>query len=335
MLGGLAARRDARQRRRAATSACSAPTRPPPTACGAVFEATDRAWEAERLPERRPPGHRRAGDGGAQRAPVPGVARGLPAHRPPRAVQLLRGVHPHRGLDVQPARQVAEGDARASRGAGRSRRSTTCSPRTSGARTTTASRTRTPASSTTWSTRRPRSCACTCRPTPTCLLSVADHCLRSRDYVNVIVAGKQPAPQWLTMDEAVRALHARHRHLGVGEHRRGATPRRRAGVRRRRARRSRRSPPPTCCASTCRGLRVRLVNVVDLMRLRARRAEHPHGLSDAEFDALFTRRPARDLRLPRLPVAHPPAHLPAHQPRATSTCAATWRRGPPRRPSTC
>ena len=61
---------------------------------------------------RRPPRARRARHGGAERAPVPGLAGGLPADRPPRAVQLLRGVHPHRRLDVQPARQVAEGHAR-------------------------------------------------------------------------------------------------------------------------------------------------------------------------------------------------------------------------------
>ena len=116
---------------------------------GDVFEATDRAWEAETLPDRRglaPDGPR---DGGALGAPVPGLARGLPADRPARPLQLLRGVHPHRRLDVQPAREVAEGDARRSRGGGRSRRSTTCSARTSGGRTTTASRTRIPASSTT------------------------------------------------------------------------------------------------------------------------------------------------------------------------------------------
>ena len=59
---------------------------------------------------RRPPRPHGPGDGGAVRAPVPGLARGLPAHRPPRPVQLLRGLHPHRRLDVQPARQVAEGD---------------------------------------------------------------------------------------------------------------------------------------------------------------------------------------------------------------------------------
>ena len=107
------------------------------------------------------------GDGGAVGAPVPGLAGGLPADRPARHVQLLRGVHPHHRLDVQPARQMAQDHQRRSPGAARSRRSTTCCPRTSGARTTTASRTRTPASSTTSSTRRPRSSGSTCRPTPT------------------------------------------------------------------------------------------------------------------------------------------------------------------------
>ena len=66
---------------------------------------------AERLETRRPPLPGRPRDGDAQRAPVPGLARGLPAHRAPRRVQLLRGVHPHRRLDVQPARQMAEGHA--------------------------------------------------------------------------------------------------------------------------------------------------------------------------------------------------------------------------------
>ena len=93
---------------------------------------------------------RRPRHGDAQRAPVPGLAGGLSAHRPPRLLLLLRGVHPHHRLDVQPARQVAEGHAATFPGGGRSPRSTTCSPRTSGGRTTTASATRTPASSTTW-----------------------------------------------------------------------------------------------------------------------------------------------------------------------------------------
>jgi len=56
-------------------------------------------------------------------------------------------------------------------------------------------------------------------PDANCLLSVTDHCLRSRNYVNVVIAGKQPAPQWLTMDGGGQALHGRHRHLGVGEQR--------------------------------------------------------------------------------------------------------------------
>ena len=64
----------------------------------------------------------RPGDGGAVRAPVPGLAGGLPADRPARAVQLLRGVHPHRRLDVQPAREVAEDHAAHPVAARRSRR---------------------------------------------------------------------------------------------------------------------------------------------------------------------------------------------------------------------
>ena len=95
---------------------------------GAVFEV-DRprvGW-----PRRLPTDEHLAPDGRVMevlsRAPLPGLARGLPADRPARPLQLLRGVHPHHRLDVQPAREVAEGDARASRGGGRSRRSTTCS----------------------------------------------------------------------------------------------------------------------------------------------------------------------------------------------------------------
>ena len=55
-------------------------------------------------------------------------------------------------------------------------------------------------------------------PDANTLLSVADHCLRSRNYVNVIVAGKQPAPQWLDMDAAI-GIARRRRHLGMGEQR--------------------------------------------------------------------------------------------------------------------
>ena len=124
-------------------------------------------------------------------------------------------------------------------------------------------------------------------PDANCLLSVGDHCLRSRHYVNVD-RGRQAAGARLPDDgRGGRALHARPRHLGVGEQRR------------------RRRTPTSC--SACAGdiptletlaaaailrerlpeLRVRVVNVVDLMRLQAE-PEHPHGLSDAQFDALFT-----------------------------------------------
>ena len=116
---------------------------------GDVFDVTDRGWLAETKPDRRGPRARRPRDGGPLRAPLPGLARGLPADGPARPLQLLRGVHPHHRLDVQPACEVAEGDARRSRGGAPSPRSTTSSARTSGARITTASRTRIPASSTT------------------------------------------------------------------------------------------------------------------------------------------------------------------------------------------
>jgi phosphoketolase len=123
-------------------------------------------------------------------------------------------------------------------------------------------------------------------PDTNCLLSVADHCLRSRDYVNVVVAGKQPALNYLSMDEAV--LHCT-RGLGVWEWAssdEGGEP----------------DVVLACCgdiptletlAATAilrehlPELRVRVVNVVDLMRLQPD-TEHPHGLPDAQFDALFT-----------------------------------------------
>ncbi len=123
-------------------------------------------------------------------------------------------------------------------------------------------------------------------PDANCLLSVADHCLRSRDYVNVIVAGKQPQPVWLGMDEAV--IHCT-RGAGIWEWASTDTD----------------GEPDVvlaCCgdiptmetlaaADLLRqhlpDLKVRVVNVVDLMRLEPA-SEHPHGMSDAEYDALFT-----------------------------------------------
>jgi xylulose-5-phosphate/fructose-6-phosphate phosphoketolase len=123
-------------------------------------------------------------------------------------------------------------------------------------------------------------------PDANTLLSVADHCLRSRNYVNVIVAGKQPELDYLTMDEAI--VHCT-RGIGIwpwASNDAGNEP----------------DVVLACCgdvptletlAATAvlrerlPDLRVRVVNVVDLMRLEPD-SEHPHGLSDREFDALFT-----------------------------------------------
>ena len=90
-------------------------------------------------------------------------------------------------------------------------------------------------------------------PDANCLLSVMDHCLRSRHYVNVVVAGKHPAPQWLDMDAGGGALRGRHRHLGRGpatsaDRRR---PRRRDGLLRRRADAGDAGGGVSSCASTC------------------------------------------------------------------------------------
>jgi len=122
-------------------------------------------------------------------------------------------------------------------------------------------------------------------PDANCLLSVADHCLRSRHYVNVIIAGKQPALDYLSMDEAI--AHCT-RGAGIWEwasngHGEPDVVLACAG------------DVPTletvAAAAILRErlpeLRVRVVNVVDLMRLQPE-SEHPHGMSDAEFDALFT-----------------------------------------------
>ncbi|HTW92089.1 MAG TPA: phosphoketolase family protein [bacterium] len=123
-------------------------------------------------------------------------------------------------------------------------------------------------------------------PDANCLLSVMDHCLRSRHYVNVVVAGKHPAPQWLTMDEAVS-----HCANGIGVWQWASNDN---------------SAPDlvmACCGdvptletlaavSILRAelpdVRIRAVNVVDLMKLQPE-SVHPHGLSDAAFDQLFTK----------------------------------------------
>ena len=108
----LAARRHAGERDRPRTSASSGPTRPRRTVSARSLRGHGPGLDGRAARGRRPPLARRPRDGDSERAPLPGLARGLPADRPSRAVQLLRGVHPHRRLDVQPAREVAEGHAR-------------------------------------------------------------------------------------------------------------------------------------------------------------------------------------------------------------------------------
>jgi xylulose-5-phosphate/fructose-6-phosphate phosphoketolase len=123
-------------------------------------------------------------------------------------------------------------------------------------------------------------------PDANTLLSVGDHCLRSRDYVNVIVAGKQPSLNYLSMDDAI--VHCT-RGIGIwpwASNDDGAEPDVVLGCA---------GDIPTletlAAAAVLRErlpeLRVRVVNVVDLMRLQPE-SEHPHGLSDGEFDSLFT-----------------------------------------------
>jgi xylulose-5-phosphate/fructose-6-phosphate phosphoketolase len=124
-------------------------------------------------------------------------------------------------------------------------------------------------------------------PDANTLLSVTDHCLRSRHYINVIVAGKQPAPQWLDMDSAIKHCTAG---LGIWPW----------------ASNDDGSEPDVVMA--CAGdvptletlaavemlrhyfpeLKIRVVNIVDLMTLQSS-TEHPHGLKDADFDELFTK----------------------------------------------
>lgn len=124
-------------------------------------------------------------------------------------------------------------------------------------------------------------------PDANCLLSVWDHCLRSRHYVNVVIAGKYQAPQWLTMDEAIA-----HCTQGIGvwqwaSNDQGNEP----------------DVVMACCGDVptletlaavsilreyLPELKIRVINIVDLMKLEPS-AEHPHGLTDPEFDALFTK----------------------------------------------
>jgi xylulose-5-phosphate/fructose-6-phosphate phosphoketolase len=123
-------------------------------------------------------------------------------------------------------------------------------------------------------------------PDANCLLSVWDHCLRSRHYVNVVIAGKYQAPQWLTMDAAVKHCTAGVGIWRLGQQRSRGCPRCGHGLLWRCAHAGdprRRLHPAGASAR----LKIRVVNVVDLMRLQPP-GEHPHGLSDEDFDALFT-----------------------------------------------
>ena len=124
-------------------------------------------------------------------------------------------------------------------------------------------------------------------PDANCLLSCFDHCVKSRNYINVIVASKHPRPQWLTMDQAVK-----HCTQGIGiwqwaSNDRGVEP----------------DVVMACCGDTptletlaavtilrhyLPQLKIRVVNVVDLMKLQPH-TEHPHGLTDEDYDALFTK----------------------------------------------
>ena len=124
-------------------------------------------------------------------------------------------------------------------------------------------------------------------PDANTLLSVVDHCLRSRHYINVIVAGKQPAPQWLNMDAAIKHCTAGLSIWEWASSDQGAEP-----------------DVVMACAGDVPTLetlaavemlwhyfpaiKIRVINVVDLMALQPR-SEHPHGQSELEFDTLFTR----------------------------------------------
>ena len=124
-------------------------------------------------------------------------------------------------------------------------------------------------------------------PDTNCLLSCFDHCIKSRNYVNVMVASKHPRPQWLTMEQAVK-----HCTQGIGiwqwaSNDQGCEP----------------DVVMACCGDTptletlaavtilrhyLPDLKIRVVNVVDLMKLQPH-TEHPHGLTDEDYDALFTK----------------------------------------------
>ena len=165
-------------------------------------------------------------------------------------------------------------------------------------------------------------------PDANCLLSCFDHCIRSRNYVNVMVASKHPRPQWLTMEQAVK-----HCTQGIGiwdwaSNDAGCEP----------------DVVMACCGDTptletlaavsilrreLPELKIRVVNVVDLMKLQPH-TEHPHGLTDEEYDGLFTKDKPIIFAYHGYPtLVHELTY------RRTSTSGAIRRRAPSPPPSTC
>jgi xylulose-5-phosphate/fructose-6-phosphate phosphoketolase len=168
-------------------------------------------------------------------------------------------------------------------------------------------------------------------PDANTLLSVTDHCLRSRNYVNVIVAGKQPAPQWLDMDAAVKHCTGGHRHLGVGQQRPGRRARCRDGLRGDvpTSKPSPRSPaaPPSAQAEGARRQRRRPDDAAAVERAPARPERQglrrPLHLSTSRSSSRITAIPWLIHRLTYRRTNH-----------TTCTCAASRKRAPHPRRST-
>ncbi len=161
-------------------------------------------------------------------------------------------------------------------------------------------------------------------PDANTLLSVTDHCLRSRNYINLIIAGKQPELQWLDMESAIKHCTAG---LGIWKW----------------ASNDEGSEPDVIMA--CAGdvptvetlaaveilrqhfpdLKIRVVNVVDLMTLQPQ-SEHPHGLSDKDFDSIFPKNKQVIFAFHGYPSAHPSSNLSPHK-LSLHACARVQRRG--------
>lgn len=124
-------------------------------------------------------------------------------------------------------------------------------------------------------------------PDANCLLSCVDHCIKTKNYINVIVASKHPRPQWLTMDQAIKHCTSGVSIWSWASNDNDSEP----------------DLVMACCGDTptletlaavsilrnhFKDLKIRVVNVVDLMRLQSD-TEHPHGLSDYDYDAIFTK----------------------------------------------